>query len=142
MASADAADAVFAPDRLLEQLPRADIVALTCPLTSETERLIDERALAAMKPSAFLINVARGRIIDEPALVAALEAGRLAGVGLDCVWQEPLPAESRLWAFERVLITPHRAGETHRNEDNVIDLLLDNLDRLWRGEAELRNQIL
>ena len=139
---AGAADAVFAPDRLLDQLPHADVVALTCPLTTETERLIDRKALAAMKPSGFLVNVARGRIVDETALVTALEAGRLAGVGLDCVWHEPLPAESRLWEFERVLITPHRAGETHRNEDSVIDLLLDNLDRLWRGEAELSNQIL
>lgn len=139
---AGAADAVFAPDRLLDRLPQADVVALTCPLTAETEKLIDAKALAAMKPSAFLVNVSRGRVVDEPALVTALEAGRLAGAGLDCVWDEPLSAASPLWTIEKVLITPHRAGETRRNEDNVIDLLLENLDRLWRGETELSNQII
>jgi D-2-hydroxyacid dehydrogenase (NADP+) len=140
--AAEAADAVFAHDRLIDLLPQADIVALTCPLTPQTDRLIDAKALAAMKPSAFLVNVARGRVVDEPALVAALEGERLAGVALDCVWEEPLPAASPLWSFDRVLITPHVAGETHRKEDNVIDLLLENLGRLWRGEAALKNEIL
>jgi phosphoglycerate dehydrogenase-like enzyme len=136
-----AADAVLPPDRLRDHLPEADIVALTCPLTPQTEGLIDAPALAAMKPSAFLINVARGRVVDEPALVAALAQKRIAGAGLDCTVEEPLPAASSLWGLENVLITPHTAGETRRYEDNVIDLLLENLDRLWRGEMPLRNQI-
>ena len=122
-------------------LPQADFVALTCPLTPETENLIDARALAAMKPSAYLVNVARGRVVNEPALVEALEQKRIAGAALDCVWEEPLPATSPLWGVPNVLITPHTAGETRRYEDNVIDLLLENLERLWRGEAALKNQI-
>jgi len=93
-----------------------------------------------MKPSAFLINVARGRVVDEPALLRALRA-RIAGAALDCFWHEPLPAESPLWTLPNALITPHTAGETRRYEDNVIDLLLENLDRLWRGESELKNRI-
>jgi len=79
--------------------------------------------------------------VDEAALLAALHAGAIAGAGLDCFWSEPLPADSPFWAMEQVLITPHTAGETRRYEENVLDILLENLQRLWRGESELRNQI-
>ncbi len=125
-----AADEVVGPDRLVGMLPQADFVALTCPLTPQTENLIDAKALAAMKPSAYLVNVARGKVVDEPALVEALERKRIAGAALDCVWDEPLPPASALWGVPNVLITPHTAGETRRYEDNVIDLLLENLERL------------
>ena len=134
------ADRVVSEDALLEVLPQADFVALTCPLTPRTENLIDAKALAAMKPSAYLINVARGKVVYEPALVEALEQKRIAGAALDCVWEEPLPASSVLWNVPNLLITPHTAGETRRYEDNVIDLLLENLERLSHGEA-LKNQI-
>lgn len=138
---AGAADEIVAQDRLLEVLPQADFVALTCPLTPGTENLIDARALAAMKGSAFLINVARGKVVHETALIEALGQGRIAGAALDCVWEEPLPATSALWSLPGVLITPHTAGETRRYEDNVLDILMENLARLWRGEAEIRNPI-
>lgn len=140
-AGAAAADAVHGQERLHELLGQADVVALTCPLTPETRGLIDAPALAAMKPTARLINVARGAVVDEAALIAALQRGDLAGAGLDVTLEEPLPAASPLWTMPNVLITPHSAGETQRYEDGVIDLLLDNLGRLWRGEAELCNQI-
>jgi phosphoglycerate dehydrogenase-like enzyme len=94
-----------------------------------------------MKPGAHLVNVARGRIVDEPALIEALQRGRIAAAGLDVAREEPLPATSPLWALPQVLITPHSAGETQRYEDAVIDILLDNLARLWRGETALRNQV-
>jgi D-2-hydroxyacid dehydrogenase (NADP+) len=136
-----AADSVVAQDRMLDVLPEADFVALTCPLTPATEKLIDARALAAMKPSAFLVNVARGRVVDEPALIAALENGGIAGAAVDCAWEEPLPAASPLWNARNILITPHTAGETRRYEDNVIDLLLENLGRLWSGDKDLRNGV-
>ena len=135
------ADDVFSQGRLGEILPLADFVAITSALTPQTEGIINAQALARMKPSAFLINVARGKIVDEPALIAALNEGRLAGAGLDCTVEEPLPAASPLWEMPNVLITPHTAGDTRRYEDNVIDLLLENLDRLWRGETELKNGI-
>ena len=128
-------------DNLLEALPLADFVALTCPLTPQTEGILDATAFAAMKPSAYLVNVARGKVVDEPALIHALNEKRIAGAALDCVHEEPLPAASPLWAMPNVLITPHTAGETQRYEDGVIDLLLENLERLWRGETTLRNQI-
>ena len=140
-AGAGAADAVHPMTALPDLLPEADIVALTCPLTPETERLIDAPALARMRPGAHLVNVARGRCIDEPALIAALNQGRLAAAALDCAAEEPLAAASALWSLPNVLITPHTAGETRRYEDNVIDILVENLDRLWRGETALRNQV-
>jgi phosphoglycerate dehydrogenase-like enzyme len=137
---ASGVDAVQGNDRLRELLGEADIVALTCPLTPETENLIDAAALAAMKTTAHLINVARGRVVDEPALIEALQHKRIAAAGLDVTREEPLSPSSPLWAMPNVLITPHTAGETQRYEDSVIDILLENLDRLWRGETELRNQ--
>jgi len=137
----EGADAVHGHDRLHELLPSADIVALTCPLTSETTNLIDAKALGRMKPTAHLVNVARGRVVDEEALVRALAEKRIAAAGLDVTREEPLPPASQLWAMPNVLITPHSAGETQRYEDGVIDLLLENLNRLWRGEAALLNQV-
>jgi phosphoglycerate dehydrogenase-like enzyme len=136
-----AADAVVAQQNMLDVLPEADFVALTCPLTPQTEKLIDARALAAMRPSAYLINVARGRVVDEPALIEALGQGGIAGAAVDCAWDEPLPAASPLWTAKNITITPHTAGETRRYEDNVIDLLMENLDRLWRGESALQNGV-
>jgi phosphoglycerate dehydrogenase-like enzyme len=134
-------DRVCRWDQLPELLPSADLVTLTCPLTPDTENLIDANALAAMKPSAHLINVARGRIVDEDALIRALQEKRLAAAGLDVTREEPLPASSPLWTMANVLITPHKAGETQRIEEAVIDLLMENIERLWRGEALLRNQV-
>jgi phosphoglycerate dehydrogenase-like enzyme len=134
--------ALYTPDQLLQLLPRADFVVLTCPLTPETEKLIDSRAFSLMKPSAILINMARGRVVDEPALIAALQNGEIAGAGLDCLWDEPLPPHSPLWPMENVLITPHTGGETEQYEERVVAILLENLERLWRGEKLLINQLL
>jgi len=122
-------------------LPEADVVAVTCPLTEETEKLVDAEALGRMKPSAHLVNVARGRVVDEVALVEALAAQRIAGAGIDVTVEEPLAPDSPLWGMEHVLLTPHTAGETRHYEDNVIEILRDNLGRLLRGEAQLRNQV-
>ncbi len=133
---------VHAPDRFHGLLPEADFVVLTCPLTPETRHLIDARALAAMPARCRLINVARGGCVDETALVSALEKGRIAGAGIDTTAQEPLPENSPLWDLENVILTPHTGGETRRYEDNVIDLLLENLQRLWRGERKLVNEII
>ena len=140
-AGRNGADEVAGLDRLPGLLPEADIVALTCPLTPETEGVIGSAALKLTKPSALLINVARGRCVAESALIEALAESRIAGAALDCVVEEPLPATSPLWAFPNVLITPHTGGETRRFEDNILDLLMENLDRLWAGDAALRNEV-
>lgn len=94
-----------------------------------------------MKKSAFLINTARGKIVNEAALIAAMRAGGIASAAIDVAAEDPLPAESPLWDLANTFITPHTAGETRRYEDNVLDILEENLQRLWRGEAKLRNQI-
>jgi D-2-hydroxyacid dehydrogenase (NADP+) len=131
---------IVPPEKLREVLPQADFVALTCPLTPETEGLIGREQLEVMKSSSFLINVARGRVVDESALISALEQGTIAGAALDCFREEPLPPSSPLWHMTDVIMTPHSAGETQRYESNIIDLLQENLERLYRGDA-LRNQI-
>jgi lactate dehydrogenase-like 2-hydroxyacid dehydrogenase len=140
-AGANRADSVHRFDRLPELLPRADFVALTCPLTPETQNIINAAGLAHMKPSAVLVNAARGRCVDEAALVEALRQGQISGAALDVTAEEPLAPGSPLWEMPNVFITPHTAGETRRYEANVVDILIENLERLWRGEAALRNQI-
>jgi phosphoglycerate dehydrogenase-like enzyme len=140
-AGANGADAVHRFDRLSELLPRADFVALTCPLTPETQGIIGVDALSRMKNSAVLVNCARGKCVDEPALVDALQRGEIVAAALDVTSEEPLAANSPLWQMSNVFITPHTAGETRSYEKNVVDILLDNLDRLSRGEQTLRNGI-
>jgi phosphoglycerate dehydrogenase-like enzyme len=137
----EAADEVMPTGQLHEALSRADYVALTCPLTDETRNLFDGGAFAALRPSACLVNVARGAVVDEAALVQALEQGRLAAAAVDCVQEEPLAPSSPLWTVRNLLITPHSAGETRRYEDNLIDLLLENLARGWSGNPDLKNVI-
>lgn len=139
-AGTNGADEVVATRDLLAALPRADHVALTCPLTPETQDLIDAEALAAMKPGAILVNVARGGCVVEPDLIAALRSGHLAMAGLDVTAEEPLPSSSPLWQMPNVLVTPHSAGETRAYEASVVALLVENIARLRRGET-LVNQI-
>ena len=137
----EAADSAHALAELKTLLPDADFVALTCPLTKETEKIIDGAALALMKRSAYLVNVARGRCVDELALLAALQRKAIAGAALDVTAEEPLPPASPLWDLGNALITPHTAGETRKYEDNVLDILVENLHRLAIGEPGLKNQI-
>jgi Phosphoglycerate dehydrogenase and related dehydrogenases len=139
-AGKDAADSVHAMADLNSLLPQADVVALTCALTKETEDLIDAAALARMKKSAFLVNTARGKIINEAALIATMRAGGIAGAAIDVTGRNRCRRVA-LWDLPNTFITPHTAGETRRYEDNVLDILEENLQRLWQGEAKLRNQI-
>ncbi|MFM2422471.1 MAG: hypothetical protein RL291_1001 [Pseudomonadota bacterium] len=134
-------DEVVGQDQLYRVLRDADVVALTCALTPETTGLMGAAALGTMKRSAYLINVARGKVVDEPALIKALQNGDLAGAGLDVTTEEPLPAASPLWAMPNVILTPHTAGETRAYEDRVIDLLVENMRRLQRGETALINAV-
>ena len=139
-AGGEHADEMHAFSALPNLWGKADIVALTCALTPETTELVGEAALRALRPGAGLINLARGRVVDEAALIDALRSGPLAWAALDVFAEEPLPAEHPLWAMPNVLITPHCAGEFRGYEDGVIDLLVENLARLRRGEP-LINQI-
>lgn len=140
-AGANGADAVHGMEALTSLLPHADFVALTCPLTEQTRHIINAEALSRVRRSAVLVNAARGRCVDEAALIETMGKGGLAAAALDVTADEPLDPASPLWAMPNVFITPHTAGETRRYEENVVEILRENLERLWRGEQALRNQI-
>ena len=139
---ANGADSIHGMADLVKLVPQADFVALACALTPETTGLMSAAAFAAMKPSAVFVNVARGKVADEVALIKTLQGNRIWAAALDVTVDEPLPASSPLWSMPNVFVTPHTGGETRAYEDNVIDILIENLDRLWRGEKTLRNQVL
>lgn len=141
-AGANGAEEIGGMGDLARMVQAADYVVLSCALTPQTEGLVSKAILDQMKPSAYLVNVARGRVVDEAALIEALKTARIAGAALDVVVQEPMPENAALWDLPTVLITPHSAGETRAYEDNVLDVMMDNLDRLWRGDSTLRNGIL
>jgi phosphoglycerate dehydrogenase-like enzyme len=135
------ADTVLTPEGADRVISEADFLVLNCPLTPETRGIINGRTLGLMKPSAYLINVARGGCVDEPALLSALREGRIAGAGLDHFAEDPLPPGSPFWDLDNAIITPHTAGETRKYEENVIDILLENLARIERGESTLLHQV-
>lgn len=136
----DAVDELLPPNALPDLLPRADWLLLTCPLTDATRGIIDRAALARLPAHACVLNVARGPVIDQPALIAALQAGRLGGAYLDVFETEPLPADSPLWAMPNVIVTPHDSSVSSGNRARVSELFLDNLSR-WARNEPLVNQV-
>jgi phosphoglycerate dehydrogenase-like enzyme len=133
-------EAMFSPDWLLDLLPKADFVVLVVPLTRETQGLIGERELRAMKPTAYLINVGRGGLLQEDALIQALRERWIAGAGLDVFETEPLPEDSPLWGMDNAIITSHYAGLTPHYTERALAIFLDNLQRYRAGER-LRNVV-
>jgi phosphoglycerate dehydrogenase-like enzyme len=127
--------ATVADTQLHAVLPGADWLVLACPLTARTRGLVGATQLALLPPHCGLVNVARGDVVDEAALVAALRGQRLGGAYLDVFTQEPLPAGSPLWDLPNVIVTPHSAGFSDANEVAVAQMFLDNLGRFARGEA-------
>jgi len=121
-------------DQLNTVLSQADIVILCVPLNSQTTGLIDAAAIAHMQQGAIIINVARGPVVDEAALVASLSAGHLAAAGLDVTEVEPLPPDSLLWAMQNVIITPHVGAQSARRVDDTTDFFCENLRRFLRNE--------
>jgi phosphoglycerate dehydrogenase-like enzyme len=130
-------DRVGGPDTLPELLAESDFVVLAAPLTAETENMVDAEALASMKPSAWLINVARGRLVDERALLNALRDGRIGGAVLDTFRDEPLPASSPFYDLPNVIVTPHTSWSSGRVLDRSVELFCDNLRRYAAGEPLL-----
>ncbi len=133
-------DELLPPSDLTYLLSQADYVVIAVPLTGESRGLIGERELRAMKPAARIINIARGGVIDEAALVQALKEGWIAGAALDVFQQEPLPPESELWEMENVILTPHISGGTPVYMERAVALFCDNLRRYLAGEP-LRNAV-
>lgn len=120
-------------ENLHNLMRRADVVMTACPLIPETYHLIGRAELAIMKPSAYLINVTRGGIVDEDALVEALAAGQIAGAGLDVVEHEPLTAESPLWDAPNLILTPHQAGASQHRPRKIHEFFMANLERYLTG---------
>ena len=123
-------DEMYTPDRLIKLLPRADFVFLATPLTSRTESLFGKREIAAMKPGAFLVNTARGALVDEAAMIAALKSGRLAHAGLDVFDIEPMPANHALTQIDNVTLSAHSAFRTPEATDNLIGAALNHCRRI------------
>lgn len=127
-------DHCYSPSELYKLLGECDFVVLNVALTRETENMIDENALKAMKKTAHLINVARGGVVDETALLKALKDGTIAGAGLDVFADEPLPKDSPLWDLENVIITPHIAARSPYYMDRTTEVIIDNLRRFESGD--------
>lgn len=125
-------------DDLDEILPRTDVLVLCTPLTPQTENLLDARRIGLLKPGAVLVNVGRGHLVDEPALIEALADGRLAGAALDVFATEPLSPASPLWDLENVLVSPHSAATVDTENAAITELFCDNLRRFLDGRP-LRN---
>jgi phosphoglycerate dehydrogenase-like enzyme len=134
------ADEVHGPDEIDQVLPRADYVLLCTPVTPATTGIMNAARLNKMKPDAYLINVARGPLIEEAALIDALKARRIAGAALDVFVEEPLPADSPFWPLDNLLITPHTAAVTERLWERHYRLIAENLNRFLAGQP-LLNQV-
>ncbi len=133
-------DRLFPSSQLHEMLGLCDYVVLSVPLTKETTHLISEAELRAMTPQSYLVNIARGNVIDEQALIRALQEGWIGGAGLDVASQEPLPAESPLYDLPNVILTPHISGANERYAERLGELFVDNLRR-YRAGQPLRNRV-
>jgi phosphoglycerate dehydrogenase-like enzyme len=127
-------DKLYGPSQLHEMLHQSDYVVLAVPLTPETEHLIGEPELRSMRPHTYLVNVARGRVIDEHALIRALREGWIAGAGLDVTEEEPLPPDSPLYDMPNVILTPHISGVSVHYDERLTAMFADNLRRFRAGE--------
>jgi phosphoglycerate dehydrogenase-like enzyme len=139
-AADDPVDELHHPSKLPELLPRADWIVIACPLTKETRNLVNAGAFKHMRKGARLINIARGEVVDEEALIEALRSGRLAGAALDAHTQEPLPADSPLWDLPNVIVSPHNASASNGNEKRCAEIFIANMGHWVRGEPMLNVQ--
>lgn len=130
----DPVDEMHHPSKLPELWPRADWIVLTCPLTKETNNLVNADAFKRMKKGAMLVNIARGQVVDEKALIDAIKSGKLAGAALDAHVQEPLPADSPLWDLPNVIVSPHNASASLGNEQRCAEMFIANFGHMARGE--------
>lgn len=131
---------IYDPDELHEAIANARFVAITLPHTEETDGLISQKEFEVMDENAYLINVARGPIVDETALVNAIDSGEIAGAGLDVFETEPLSQKSPLWELEEVIISPHKGSATNRYHLDIAELVKENVRRFLSGE-DLENRV-
>ncbi|MBK8050781.1 MAG: hypothetical protein IPK16_28960 [Anaerolineales bacterium] len=134
----DQVDRMFPASQLEAMLPLADVVVMVAPHTPSTEQLFGQSAFAAMKEGAFFINIGRGASVDEAALLEALVSGKLAGAALDVFAKEPLPVDSPFWDMPQVMVSPHSASTSDKENQRITDLFCDNLRR-YLNQEPLRN---
>jgi D-2-hydroxyacid dehydrogenase (NADP+) len=127
-------DVFYSPDRLPEVASQFDYLILVAPSTPETRRIVGAELLSRMKPTAFLINIARGELVDEEALIQALDSGKIAGAALDALPVEPLPADHPLWRAKNIIITPHVGGMSDIYVEQAMPIIAENLQRFIQGE--------
>jgi phosphoglycerate dehydrogenase-like enzyme len=139
-ADSELAERTFPATNLHDALPHADFVVLAAPETPETREMVGARELALMKPSTYFINVARGALVDEPALIEALRQHKIAGAALDVASGEPLPPDNPLWHLDNCFITPHVSAVSEHLWERQTDLLMENLER-WFSGRELLNRV-
>jgi D-2-hydroxyacid dehydrogenase (NADP+) len=132
----DAVDYFYGPEDLLKVAQEVDFFIIVTPLTPQTHNMVNAKVLSSMKPTAFLINIGRGEIIDENALIHVLESGKIAGAALDVFCQEPLAKDHPFWRLKNVIITPHIGGSTTIYVDQVLSIFEENLRRFLKGERE------
>jgi phosphoglycerate dehydrogenase-like enzyme len=132
----DSVDFFCGPEGLLQVAKEVDYFIIVVPSTPQTKKMIGTEALSSMKPTAFLINIGRGDIVDEEALIHALKTGKIAGAALDTFWKEPLPKDNPLWDMKNVIITPHVGGISDIYVEQVLPILEENLRRFLQGERE------
>ena len=122
-------------DWLLDFMAKSNVVVVCCPITPETHKLLSHEQFNQMQDGSYLVNISRGKVVDEDALIAALRSGKLAGAGLDVTYTEPCPPESPLWTEPNVVLTAHSAGSSQHIEARTMRLFIDNLHRYVKGES-------
>jgi phosphoglycerate dehydrogenase-like enzyme len=130
----DAVDYFYGPEELLQVIQEVDYFIIVAPNTPQTQKLVEAKLLSSMKPTAFLISIGRGEIVDEEALIHALKTGQIAGAALDTFWTEPLPKDHPLWEIKNVIITPHVGGLSDIYVEQVLPIFEENLRRFLQGE--------
>ena len=138
----DVFDAIFPVERLHERLGQADAVVITVPHTPDTDRMIDRSALSAMKPGGVFVNIARGAVVDEPALIDNLRSGHIGFAALDVAAKEPLPPDSPLWDMPNVLISPHSASTVRAENARITEIFCHNLRYYLAGQPDRMKNIL
>jgi phosphoglycerate dehydrogenase-like enzyme len=130
----DAVDYFYGPEDLLTVARETDYLIIVVPNTPQTRKMVNAEVLSSMKPSAFLINIGRGEVVDEEALIRQLESGGIAGAALDTFWAEPLPEDHPFWRMKHVILTPHVGGMSEFCVDQVLSIFEENLRRFLKGE--------
>ncbi len=132
----DAVDHFHGPEDLMKIVPQVDYFVIVVPHTPQTRKMVSAEVLAAMKPTAFLVNIGRGEVVDEDALVQILKEGKIAGAGLDTFWKEPLPKDHPFWGMKNVILTPHVGGMSEIYVEQVLTVFEENLRRFLKGDKK------